>query len=466
MSNILRQFIKEELVWNYWVRRPRNSLVRDVGAEIADKRRLEFDPAAQDFLEGVKELAHDIKQANTLDELEDIVFGWGVSAEEVIADYTEFERYLEAGDVENIKRMLLQSVEHWKREMVGGAVQNGMDYAALDAWTPDGTGVGERLGEVNRSELGAIKRELQKGTKQRLLKPGLSFGRTDIPDVSAYETTYDISDVDAELQHIATSEQMSVAGVRKTIEQALRKVRFMLQASAHETKQLFDAALEEYRNEIVKKRKLPQEDIDFIMSDEAIPGIVSSPVFRRIMSRKVVRAMRFKTRANERLREAFISQEDWKNASSASTMMNTKRDKKIREKIILMWTVIDRGTVKSRKGTTHNRRLLRAIPINMHGEPRAWVFENEFVHDSDLKVLLSAVKKSPTIRGNEIRLQKLPNKVFERLIYDVIDEKFDKIKKDYIESFQGALSIAEPEPRGALSPVTGTDSGLAITDDE
>lgn len=311
MVGLLRKFIKEELAWNYWVRRPRNSLVRDVGSEIADKRRVEFDPAAQDFLQGAKELSYDIEQANSIDELEDIVFGWGVSADEVIADYTEFERYIESGDIKNVKRMLLQGVEHWKRQMIGNAVGNGMDYAALDAWTPDGTGVGERLGE------------------------------------------------------------------------------------------------------------------------------------------------------------AYPSRENQINAFHAiNKEMVSKRGKKIREKTILMWTTIDRGTVKSRKGTTYNRRLLRAIPINMEGKPLAWVFENEFIHDSDLKVLLSAIKKSPTIKGNSIRLQKLAPEVFTRLIYDVIDEKFDKIKNDYIESFQGALSIAEPESRGALSPVTGADSGLAIIDDE
>ena len=102
--------------WNYWVRRPRNSMMPDVSDELRDQRVGRFNDVAQSFKAQVDALEHAVIVATTMDELEDALAATNVDAYDIVADESQFEDAVRAGDVEGAKRQLRVGIKGWARE--------------------------------------------------------------------------------------------------------------------------------------------------------------------------------------------------------------------------------------------------------------------------------------------------------------------------------------------------------------
>ena len=137
MMSLLEKFIREELTWSYWMRRPRNNQAGDISAEIEQQRADRFGPVAEDFDEIVSTLLHRIEVANTVEALEDALIKHGINAYEVVADGTMLDRAHEEGDVEELKRQILDGVETWAREKLQGAAQGNFDVHSLQTGIND-----------------------------------------------------------------------------------------------------------------------------------------------------------------------------------------------------------------------------------------------------------------------------------------------------------------------------------------
>lgn len=137
MMSLLEKFIREELTWNYWMRRPRNNQVGDVSAEIEQQRADRFAPVAEDFDDIVDTLYHRIEVASTVEALEDAMLKHGINAYDVVADGTMLDRAHEEGDVEELKRQILAGIETWAQEKLQGAAAGNFDVHALQTGIND-----------------------------------------------------------------------------------------------------------------------------------------------------------------------------------------------------------------------------------------------------------------------------------------------------------------------------------------
>jgi|15BtaG_2_1085339.scaffolds.fasta_scaffold01021_11 hypothetical protein len=131
MSDILKKFINEELVWNYKMRGPKTNNQGDVRAEIEDVRSSTFDSAKTDFAAGIEKLNHDITVATDKTELEDIFGRWGIDAYDIVHDTTEFDRAADEENLEEMKRMIMQGLGKWVKEKTEGLAGDGFNYASL-----------------------------------------------------------------------------------------------------------------------------------------------------------------------------------------------------------------------------------------------------------------------------------------------------------------------------------------------
>lgn len=129
--NTLRRFIREEMVWNYWLRRPRNNQVKGLGQDIETSRADTFKPVADDFQQVIRGLEHAIKTGSSVHDIENSVVAMGLDAYEIVTDVTEFERAVVAKDVAEVKRQLLSGLTAWASQIVKNTAEDDYNYSTL-----------------------------------------------------------------------------------------------------------------------------------------------------------------------------------------------------------------------------------------------------------------------------------------------------------------------------------------------
>lgn len=128
--SVLKRFIHEELTYNYWLKRPIDSMP-DVADSIADTRADVFASVSDDFEELVTKLRHDIETARDIGSMEDVLERAGFDAYDIVADVTLFDRAAEIDDIETVRREILKGVEREAGERLRGAEDDGHDTSTL-----------------------------------------------------------------------------------------------------------------------------------------------------------------------------------------------------------------------------------------------------------------------------------------------------------------------------------------------
>ena len=130
-TKILRQFIREEMTWNYWLRRPRNNQIKGLGQDIEDSRADTFKPVADNFQHVIRGLEHAIKTGSSVHDIENSVVGMGLDAYEIVSDITAFEQAVVKKDVAEVKRQLLSGLQSWASQIVKNTAEDGYNYSTL-----------------------------------------------------------------------------------------------------------------------------------------------------------------------------------------------------------------------------------------------------------------------------------------------------------------------------------------------
>lgn len=94
---MLRQFIREELTWNYWLRRPRED--RNL------KSLVQPDPGYDR-----ESLIRALQYAGSEKKILDALVKHNVDASDVLSDPLQFSRYLRDGDIAAARNLLLKSL--------------------------------------------------------------------------------------------------------------------------------------------------------------------------------------------------------------------------------------------------------------------------------------------------------------------------------------------------------------------
>lgn len=128
---VLKNFIKEELVWNYWLRRPRNNIIRNVGSELEGERKRIFDDAVSGFEKFIADVKHSINIASSIHDLEDRLISFGIDAYDVAQDVTVFEDSVNNNDLPNVKLQLVNGIDSWKNKMVKNSRRDGYNFHNL-----------------------------------------------------------------------------------------------------------------------------------------------------------------------------------------------------------------------------------------------------------------------------------------------------------------------------------------------
>ena len=139
MKKVLKEFINEALneksgrdvPWNYWMRRPRNNQVRDLGNDIEDIRRDVFEPVADSFEEEVGDIRHSISLAHSISSVEDILYKKGLNVWDIVVDTTAFQNALDNEDIGEVKRQITQGIDKWGNEAVKNAEHDDFSIATL-----------------------------------------------------------------------------------------------------------------------------------------------------------------------------------------------------------------------------------------------------------------------------------------------------------------------------------------------
>jgi hypothetical protein len=134
MLETLKRFIREELVWNYWLRRPRNNQVKGAGPRIQQWRRDMYEPVADTFEEEVGQIRHAVWTATGVHDLEDRLLRKGLDAYEIAADPTLFQQAYERNDVAEMKRQVINGLERWAREVLKNTEDDDFNVSTLQGF--------------------------------------------------------------------------------------------------------------------------------------------------------------------------------------------------------------------------------------------------------------------------------------------------------------------------------------------
>lgn len=139
---LLCEFINEEIAFNYWMRRPRNSKSPDVSAEIETQRQAVFDQVSDDAKTRVDALRHTITTSMSIKQMMGAVRSFGDSIEDSI-DPAMLKRAIDDDDVDEVRRQLISGLERWEVETMKWSEHNNYDTSSLVGHpmrTPNGGG--------------------------------------------------------------------------------------------------------------------------------------------------------------------------------------------------------------------------------------------------------------------------------------------------------------------------------------
>lgn len=125
--SLLKQFIQEVYVFNYWMRRPRNSIPPDLSNPLEQDRSNRYQDAVLDFGDRVKQLEQAISNANSMQELHLNLHSFDVDPLDLVADPSVFD----TDDYVLIKNSMLVGLDRWHKKMLDSTKQD-YDVFTLD----------------------------------------------------------------------------------------------------------------------------------------------------------------------------------------------------------------------------------------------------------------------------------------------------------------------------------------------
>lgn len=129
---ILREFIREELTWNYWMRRPRNNLIPDVSDELEDRREKSYPSASKDLQGDIHRLKQSLASAIDIDGMMHAIADFGEEAKEMADDPAALSRAIRNNDIEEARRQFISGVERWEIEMEKWSQDSSSDALASE----------------------------------------------------------------------------------------------------------------------------------------------------------------------------------------------------------------------------------------------------------------------------------------------------------------------------------------------
>lgn len=130
---ILKQFIREEATWSYWMRRPRNNNLGDVSDVLSHDREEMLASAQNDAAADVQRLRHQIAIATDISKIRDAINDFGEQPSDIASDPTAFSRAVKERDIDEIRRQLLSGLERWETEMLKWSDHDDYDTSTLSA---------------------------------------------------------------------------------------------------------------------------------------------------------------------------------------------------------------------------------------------------------------------------------------------------------------------------------------------
>lgn len=135
----LRQFIREEIVWNYWMRRPRNVNNVDANTNIETQRSSIFADVVIDFKKMIKSIEHTIKTSTSISDIENSLIRVGLDAYEIVSDTTVFDDAVIDKDVDEVKRQLIAGLKVWSPQIIKNTMDDNYNYSTLQNFLDQNT---------------------------------------------------------------------------------------------------------------------------------------------------------------------------------------------------------------------------------------------------------------------------------------------------------------------------------------
>jgi uncharacterized protein YeeX (DUF496 family) len=110
MNDKLRQFIHEELTFNYWLRRPRNNLLPDYSQALDDMNKGSIELAKGDRAMSLRNVKHDIDTAFSIAEIQKIVNDARINVYDIIDDEIAFDAAVRNNDIAKVKNSIIQTL--------------------------------------------------------------------------------------------------------------------------------------------------------------------------------------------------------------------------------------------------------------------------------------------------------------------------------------------------------------------
>jgi hypothetical protein len=128
---LLKTFIKEELMFRYWLRRPRSNAVVDVSDEIEDQRRDVFNSTIDDVHTNVERMRHRLNTSTTVQQMKDAVSEFDERLCDIVDDQAELSRAIKLDDVDAVRNQLISSLKKWEIETTKWSMNNNYDTSTL-----------------------------------------------------------------------------------------------------------------------------------------------------------------------------------------------------------------------------------------------------------------------------------------------------------------------------------------------
>lgn len=110
MNDKLKHFIREELTFTYWLRRPRNNLLPDYSQALDDMNDKSIELAKGDRALELRSVKHDIDTATTITDVQRIINDARINVYDIIDDEISFDAAVRDNDVAKVKQLIIKSL--------------------------------------------------------------------------------------------------------------------------------------------------------------------------------------------------------------------------------------------------------------------------------------------------------------------------------------------------------------------
>ncbi len=144
-NNLIRQFIfailsegsGRDIPFNSWLRRPKNNYTKDLGADLELNRQQEFERVEQDFHKKVEKIQHDVKMADSISEIDNMIYEIGIDIWDVVTDSTMFQSALDKKNIKEVKRQITQGLDKWAEEALTNTRNDNFNISTLTGFLDD-----------------------------------------------------------------------------------------------------------------------------------------------------------------------------------------------------------------------------------------------------------------------------------------------------------------------------------------